>query len=85
MSYKSKKNQDRVETVKAMHKIVCRLNNENAYFSWINIVPDEPEEDDFEFIGNDDELFESAVISFKNIMVKYLKDGIYMPVEGSLY
>ena len=37
---------NRYEIMKSMHTIICAMNNEDAYSSWIYIVPDEASDDD---------------------------------------
>ena len=75
-----KKVEDRkFELVKSMNIIVKELNNEEAYYgSWIYIVPDEADDEDFRDIAEDEELFVDTVKCFKGIMRNYLKDGIYI-------
>lgn len=68
----------RIELLKAMHLIMQTMNNEEAYFAWINTMPDEPQEDDFEFIAGDEEELKECVQAFKRIFVAYQKDGIYV-------
>lgn len=71
------------ELVKAMNTIVKGLNNEDAYESWICIVPDEADDTDLHDIAKDEELFSDTVECFKRLMDNYLGDGIY--VAGKLY
>ena len=73
----------RIEVVKAMSTIVTCINNLNAYMKWIYIVPDRATEDDFEFIAEDEEEFESAVRAFGIIAKEYLDSGLY--IDGNLY
>ncbi len=68
---------EKFELVKSMNTIVTALNNEEAYYQhWIYIVPDDPKDEDFRDIAEDESLFQDAVDCFKNIMRFYLKDGI---------
>lgn len=69
---------ERIELLKAMHEIVLHMNHEGAYMKWIYIVPDCPEEDDFEFIAETENLFKDAVECFKDTMKIFLKHGIYI-------
>ncbi len=73
----------RIEIVKAMNTIVTCMNDEDAYFRWIYIVPDQATEDDFEFIAEDEEEFESTVRAFGIICKEYLDSGLY--IDGDLY
>lgn len=69
---------ERAEFVQSMNNVVRHLNDENAYMHWITVVPDEAEQADFEDIADNEELFDEAVYLFKNIMERYLKNGIYI-------
>lgn len=69
---------ERAEFVQSMNNVVKHLNDENAYMHWITVVPDEAEQTDFEDIADDEELFDEVVYLFKNIMERYLKNGIYI-------
>ena len=82
----TKNEMDRYNNLKAMHTIVCSLNNENAYYNhWIYNVPDCPQEDDFEFMAEEDEkeLYNDTVECFLRLMKRYTKDGLY--IGGDLY
>lgn len=68
----------RFEIVKAMHSIICAMNNEEAYFRWIYIVPDEADEEDLRDIAASDELFADAVSAFKRIFTAYKDDGLFI-------
>lgn len=69
---------ERAEFVQSMNNVVKHLNDENAYMHWITVVPDEAEQADFDDIADDEELFDEVVYLFKNIMERYLKNGIYI-------
>lgn len=63
--------------VTAMNEIVISLNNEDAYSEWIAVVPDMANDDDFEYIAQEDELYTDATKLFLRIMKDYADDGIY--------
>ena len=70
---------EKFELVKSMNTIVKALNNEEAYYgSWIYLVPDEADDEDFQEIAEDEELFSSVVRCFKGNMLDYVEDGIYI-------
>ena len=69
---------NRYEIMKSMHTIICAMNNEDAYSSWIYIVPDEASDDDLMDIATDDELFADACAAFKSAMQEYSADGFYI-------
>ena len=74
---------NKFETLKGMNTIVKNLNNEDAYFKWIEIVPDEAMDDGIADVVADDELFRDAVHLFKELMCDYLEDGF--DIGGVLY
>ena len=69
---------DRIYLMKAMHTIICALNNEDAYHEWITLVPDEASNDDLEDIAQDDWLFKDACETFRRIMSDYAHDGFFV-------
>ena len=73
----------RTQQVKAMHEIITLLNNENAYTSWIYLMPDCPTEDDFKDFGENSEMFNELCNKFVNLLGIYLCDGLY--VGNKLY
>ena len=74
----------RLRKIKAMHEIVLSMNHEGAYYDrWILVVPDQPTEEDFEELAEDEEYFGDAVRCFKGIIEDYLEDGLY--IAGKLY
>lgn len=55
----------RVEALKAMHKLMTLSNDENLYMIWIQVgVPDCPYDDDFESIAEDDEEYDTTTDLF---------------------
>ncbi len=85
------KERERLDTIIAMHIMVCNINDEGAYMTWIYVVPDEATEWDFiDFAKNDEEttenaLFNEAVELFKKLWKNYAaeKNGLY--IGGKLY
>ena len=71
------------DIVKGMNEIVKSMNNEDAYMTWIYIVPDEASDEDLMDISYDEELFSDTVEYFKTIMKEFMADGLY--VCGKLY
>jgi len=57
MSFNKITEEDRILWVKSMNEIIIDEGDEILWYRWISIVPDEPQEDDFEFIANDEELW----------------------------
>lgn len=69
---------DRICLMKAMHTVVCALNDEEAYCEWINLVPDDANNDDLVDIAEDDWLFQDACNTFREIMLNYSEGGFYV-------
>ena len=61
----------RMSQLKAMHELMRNANDEEIYMTWIVTgVPDEPSEDDFNYIACDDELYNECFALF----VELIKD-----------
>lgn len=67
----------KLELVKAMHSIVQAMNNEDAYFNWIYLMPDEPTEEDFMGFATNEDDFNDLTRSFFRLCKIYGKDGFY--------
>lgn len=66
--------ESRINVLKSMHEAICNMNDENAYLSWIMIaVPDEPSEDDFQFIAEETEEYIGCCKHFAKVVSKYAK------------
>lgn len=65
----------RITLLKAMHEyILTECQNEYALDYWIVAgVPDEPSENDFEFIAGDDEFFKDTCMAFAKTLE--IEDG----------
>lgn len=68
----------RITLLKAMHTIMLNMNNEQAYYTWIMVMPDEATEEDFVDTADDDDFFDAAKETFEYIMKEYIKDGLYV-------
>ena len=68
---------DRIRIIEAMHTIITSMNDERAYVSWINTVPDEATYDDFEEIAQDTELYDEVCAKFTRLVKGYGKSGFY--------
>lgn len=69
---------DRTDFVRSMDNIITHLNDEDAYMKWVQLVPDGATQEDFETIADDEDLFDSTVYLFKDLMDRYMKNGIYI-------
>ena len=65
MSFNEVTREDRIGWIKSMHDVIVDDGDERIYMRWIMIVPDEPQEDDFEFIADDEELWDDCWNFFK--------------------
>ena len=70
-----------VKNLKLMHNVMTSMNNENAYYSWIYVFPDEPSEDDFIYTASDADEYKDCEDTFYRLFKKYAKDGLYRPTE----
>ena len=69
---------NKVEFIKALNELMLGTADEDIIEVWnMNGVPDQPDESDFEFIGNDAESFDDVVNCFIRLS-KHLKDGVYI-------
>ena len=60
----SNKEMERLDAIIAMHIMVCNINDEGAYMTWIYVVPDCPTEWDFiDFAKNDEGTTENALFN----------------------
>lgn len=78
-----KKERQRLDAILAMHTLVCYMNDEDAYMSWIYLVPDGAGLTDFlDFSYSDEkgenEDFDAAVRLFKALWNQYLDGGLYI-------
>lgn len=78
-----KNKMERFNALKAMNTLVKLLNNEDAYFEWINTVEDEADDESLMETVEIEDIFKEAVSDFRNIMKRYGKDGFYL--DGKVY
>lgn len=64
----------RANIVGGMTEYVRNMNDEDAYMTWIYIVPDECDEDDLMSIAEDDESFNDVCILFGKLIKTYGDD-----------
>lgn len=69
--------ESRFQLIKAMHLIVCSINDETAYARWICLVPDCASSDDFEDIAQDDDLYGNCCDLFRELVQEYGHSGFY--------
>lgn len=88
----SQKEKDRLNAIIAMNVMVCNMNDESAYMTWIYLVPDCASEWDFvDFATNDEEgvdgnhLFDEAVELFKKLWKRYAMEDKGLYIGGKCY
>ena len=69
--------ESRMQLIKAMHIVVCSMNDEEAYARWIYLVPDCATVDDFDDIAHDDDLYGDCCDLFRELVQEYGKSGFY--------
>lgn len=69
---------NRVNVLKCMHYIMTVMNDENAYFDWIDFMPDSPTDDDFAEVASDDDLFNRVTLAFMDICKSYGAYGVFV-------
>lgn len=65
MSFNEVSREDRILWIKSMNTVILDDGDEALWWGWISIVPDEPQEDDFEFIADTEELWDDCWNFFK--------------------
>lgn len=61
----------RVEQLKLMHKLMTMANDENLYMTWITgWIPDEPQEEDFVSVAEDDKEYDETLQMFSQLIAK---------------
>lgn len=70
VTYKELVRNARIRQLKAMHELMMVANEEDIYFTWIYTMPDEPSEEDFEDIADDDEMYNHCFDVFLRL-IKY--------------
>lgn len=69
---KLSKESKRAKLIELMHEYLqYEVDDEEAYMSWINLVPDEPNSEDFEFIANDIDEWKDCVRLFGSLVKNY--------------
>lgn len=77
----------REEELRLMHETMTCMNHEDAYLEWICVgVPDEPSDEDFVDMAEDEECFMYTFTVFCRIFNRYKKYGLFDPsLEVLLY
>lgn len=67
---KDYKTKSRIAQLKSMHELMCQANDEDIYMTWIYLMPDEPSDEDFEYIASDDEAYNECFDLFVKLIAK---------------
>lgn len=67
-----------------MNAVMQSMNNEECYYTWIYLVPDEATREDLEYIAMDNELFREACQLYDKLYMKYREDGLYKPSASAV-
>ena len=64
----------RIEQLRAMHSLMQNANDEDIYLTWATLgVPDEPSEEDFKDIAEDNEAYNESF----DLFIKLISDDDY--------
>ena len=63
----------KAEKLEAMHNIMICIDDEDYYFTWINLIPDGATQEDFIEIAEDEELYKEAEELFKRLITEAIK------------
>ena len=58
----------RIKQLKTMHQFMIDIGDEDIYADWILLVPDEPNEEDFDFIAESDGFYDECVDLFTSLL-----------------
>lgn len=78
-------NVNKVIRLEQMDEVLKCMNNEDAYESWMNTIcfnaidAQEANEDVFEYIAKDAELYEEACELYEELYKEFRSDGLYKP------
>lgn len=67
--------ESRVKKINRMHNKMLDLDDERAYFAWINVVPDEPTREDFETIAENEKFFIEVTQLFGRLFRRYANES----------
>lgn len=66
MSYDKR---ERVDILKSMHRLVCAMNDDEAYMAWIICIPDGADDAELEEIAlHDEEIWLEATLQFQGCL-----------------
>ena len=60
----------KAQKLEAMHNMMIYIDDEDYYFTWINLIPDEATKEDFVEIAEDEALYKEAEELFKKLVME---------------
>lgn len=63
----------KAEKLEAMHNIMIYIDDEDYYYTWINLIPDKATKEDFIEIAKDEAFYKEAEEAFKKLMMEAIK------------
>ena len=60
----------KAQKLEAMHNIMIYIDDEDYYYTWINLIPDGATEEDFIEIAEDEVFYKEAEEAFKKLVTK---------------
>ena len=74
----------KVTRLEQMNSVMQSMNNEDCYYEWIYLVPDEATRADLEDIAMNDELYREACQLYDELYMQYREDGLYNPSASAV-
>ena len=66
----------KIDILKQMHKYILEMGDEEIYEAWVmGYVPDQPQEDDYEFIATDDNFWTETCEAFGRFVKLDIKEN----------
>lgn len=75
---------EKVSRLEQMNEVMKSMNNENCYYHWIYLVPDEATEADFRDIAIDESSYEECCELYDDLYTQYREDGLYKPSASAV-
>ena len=77
-------NINRVTRLEQMNEVMESMNNEDAYDSWFRSLVFETDRVDFDYIANDDELYDEMCELYEELYREFRWDGLYKPSPAAV-
>lgn len=60
----------KAQKLEAMHNMMIYIDDEDYYYTWINLIPDRATKEDFIKIAEDEAFYKEAEEAFKKLITK---------------